>query len=89
MWELSVENKKYPVADLSEFRKEHEALSKITVQEASELMRVTPRFLQLALQQNKFPFGIGVKMGKWAYYINARRFYEYMKITRGDEPCVR
>lgn len=59
---------------------------KITVQEAASIMGVTPRFLQLALQQDKFPFGIGVKMGKWSYYINTRRFIGYMKI-REDESC--
>lgn len=56
--------------------------SKLTVQDASAIMGVTPRFLQMALQQDKFPFGIGVKMGKWSYYINTRRFYEYMRMKK-------
>jgi len=51
----------------------------ITVQEAAPIMGVTPRFLQLALQQGKFPFGIGVEMSQWAYYINTDRFIHYMK----------
>lgn len=51
----------------------------ITVQEAAAIMGVTPRFLQLALQQNKFPFGVGVKMDRWSYYINTERFKKYMK----------
>ena len=51
----------------------------ITVQEASTIMDVTPRFLQLALQQGKFPFGAGVEMERWAYYINTERFLLYMK----------
>lgn len=55
---------------------------KLTVQDASAIMGVTPRFLQMALQQGKFPFGIGVKMGKWSYYINTRRFYEYMRLEK-------
>ena len=55
---------------------------KLTVQDASIIMGVTPRFLQMALQQGKFPFGVGVKMGKWSYYINANRFYEYMRLKK-------
>ena len=51
----------------------------ITIQEAAAIMKVTPRFLQMALQQEKFPFGVGVKMGKWSYYINTLRFLKYMK----------
>lgn len=52
---------------------------KISVQEAAEIMGVTPRFLQIALQQEKFDFGVAVKMDKWAYYINTQRFISYMK----------
>jgi hypothetical protein len=51
----------------------------ITVQEAAEIMDITPRFLQLALQQNRFPFGAGVEMERWAFYINTERFLLYMK----------
>lgn len=51
----------------------------ITIQEAAEIMCVTPRFLQLALQQNRFPFGAGVEMERWAFYINTERFLLYMK----------
>ncbi len=52
---------------------------KLTILEASTVMNVTPRFLQLALQQNKFPFGIGVEGDRWVYYINTERFIKYMK----------
>lgn len=58
---------------------EKEKPATLTVQEAAAIMEVTPRFLQLALQQNKFPFGIGVEMDRWAYYINTERFLLYMK----------
>lgn len=51
----------------------------ITINEAAEIMQVTPRFLQLALQQGRFPFGTGVEMGRWAYYINTDRFILYMQ----------
>lgn len=53
---------------------------KLSIQDAAAMMGVTPRFLQMALQQDKFPFGVGVRMGKWTYYINANRFYEYMRL---------
>lgn len=51
---------------------------KISIKDASEIMNVTPRFLQLALQQGRFPFGVGVEMEQWAYYINTERFIQYM-----------
>ena len=52
---------------------------KVTVQEAARLMGVTPRFLQMGLQHDRFPFGTAVKMAKrWSYYINAERFRQYM-----------
>lgn len=52
---------------------------KLTIKEASEIMDVTPRFLQLALQQNRFPFGVAVEGERWVYYINTERFIHYMK----------
>lgn len=51
----------------------------LPVQEAAAIMGVTPRFLQLALQQGRFPFGAAVKMKRWSYYINTERFIRYMK----------
>jgi hypothetical protein len=52
---------------------------KLTILEAAGIMDVTPRFLQLALQQNKFPFGTAVEGDRWVYYINTERFIKYMK----------
>ena len=52
--------------------------AKLSVKDASEIMGVTPRFLQMALQQGRFPFGTGVEMDQWAYYINTERFIKYM-----------
>jgi hypothetical protein len=52
---------------------------KLTIQEAAQVMGVTPRFLQLALQQNKFDFGVAVEGERWVYYINTERFIKYMK----------
>lgn len=51
---------------------------KIGVQDASAIMGVTPRFLQMGLQQGRFPFGVGVEMSAWAYYINTERFIRWM-----------
>jgi len=51
----------------------------ITVKEAAAIMKVTPQFLRMSLSQNKFPFGVGVKMDQNEYYINRKRFIQYMK----------
>lgn len=51
---------------------------KISVKDAAAMMEVTPRFLQMGLQQGRFPFGVGVEMEQWAYYINTERFIRYM-----------
>ena len=59
---------------------EIEKQEKLSVQEAAKIMGVTPRFLQLAMQQGRFDFGVAVKMEKWSFYINAERFKEYMRI---------
>jgi len=53
--------------------------SKLTIQETALIMKVTPRFLQTALQQQRFPFGVGVEMGNWEYYVNTERFIRYMR----------
>lgn len=50
----------------------------ITVQEAAAIMGVSPQFLRAALLQDKFPFGIGVKMIQNEFYINTKRFILYM-----------
>jgi len=56
-----------------------------TVKEAAAIMGVTPRFLQLALQQGRFPFGTAVKMKRWSYYIHTERFIQYMLGQRGEK----
>jgi hypothetical protein len=54
--------------------------AKITVKEAAQVMGVNPRFLQVGLQLQRFPFGTAVKGQKrWSYYINANRFNAYME----------
>jgi len=51
---------------------------KVRIADAADIMGVTPRFLQMGLQQGRFPFGVGVEMDQWAYYINTERFIKYM-----------
>jgi len=59
---------------------EKEKPEKITVAQAAAIMGVTPQFLRLALQHDKFPFGTAIKFtGRWSYYINTERFIKYMK----------
>lgn len=58
---------------------EKERPERITVDQAARIMGVTPQFLRIALQHNKFPFGTAVKFKRWNYYINTERFIKYMK----------
>lgn len=52
---------------------------RLTIKEAAGRMGVTPRFLQIGLQHEKFPFGVAVKMSsEWTYYINRSRFELWM-----------
>jgi len=54
--------------------------NKLTIKEAAAIMGVTPQFLRMGLRQQRFPFGVAVKMERrWAYYINAAKFYDYLK----------
>lgn len=62
-----------------ELTAQEKPIGKITIQQAAKIMGVTPRFLHLGLQNDKFPFGTAVKMNKrWSYYINAERFEKWM-----------
>lgn len=60
--------------------------AKISIRDAAAIMGVTPRFLQMGLQQERFPFGTGVEMEQWAYYINTERFIMYMT---GELACCK
>lgn len=53
---------------------------KITVEQASEIMGVTPQFIRMGLRHERLPFGVGIKMDKrWSYYINTERFLAYVQ----------
>jgi hypothetical protein len=58
----------------------------ITLPRAAEIMGVPPQLLRVGLQQEKFPFGVAIKMKKrWAYYINPAQFNEYMRLRNDNE----
>lgn len=63
--------------DIEELQRKKPA--RISIPEAAEIMDVDPQFLRIVLQKGRFPFGVAVKRGRWAYYINTRRFINYMK----------
>lgn len=50
-----------------------------TINQAASIMGVSPQFLRVALQQGKFPFGVAVKMKRWAYFINPDKFDDYLQ----------
>lgn len=53
---------------------------RLTVTEAAKIMGVDPQFLRIALQQGRFSeFGVAVKMKRWAYYINPKKFFDYLE----------
>lgn len=51
----------------------------ISVPQAAEIMGVSPKFIRAALMQEKFPFGVAVKMDQNEFYINTLRFLIYME----------
>ena len=59
----------------------------LTVPEAAIIMGVSPQFLRMALLQDKFTFGIGVKMVQNEFYINPTRFILYMKGADLSKPA--
>ena len=50
----------------------------LTVQEAANLMGMSPDFIRVGLQRNILPFGYAVKTGKerWSYFISREKFRE-------------
>jgi len=72
-------------ADLPEELHSTPGQNTLAVNQAAALMGVTPQFLRLGLQQDRFPFGTAVKMKRWSYYINAAKFYDYLKGNERSE----
>lgn len=51
---------------------------KILPVEAAAILNTFPQFIRVAMQQNKLPIGIAVKMStKWTYNISGKLLAEY------------
>lgn len=51
----------------------------MNITDAAKIIGVTPQFLRIALQQEKFPFGVAIKTStRWTYYINETRLKKYL-----------
>lgn len=60
----------------------------LTVNEAAAQMGVTGDLLREALKQEKFSFGVAVKMKKrFAYYINPVAFEKYLRGEVYEQSC--
>ena len=53
---------------------------KLTVKEAASKLNVGVHPLRLAIQQNKYDWGVAVKVGKnrYTYILNKNKFKEYI-----------
>lgn len=56
-----------------------ESKNSVTIKEAAIRLGASRLFVQLALQQDKFPFGTAAKSKRWCYYINRGQFENYLK----------
>ena len=56
-------------------------MSKLTVREAANRLNIGVHPLRLAIQQNKYDWGVAVKVGKnkYTYILNRERFNKYME----------
>ena len=52
----------------------------IPVTLAAKLMGKSPKFVMQGLQDGRFPFGYGVKLKQWDYWISSVKFTEYTGI---------
>ena len=54
---------------------------RIKVSEAADMLGIGVITLRTALQQGKFEFGTAIKTteNRWTYYINTKKFYEYLE----------
>ena len=52
---------------------------KITIKQASLMMKKSPQFIRVGLQRQTLPFGSAVKLSeRWSYYISPKLFYEFI-----------
>lgn len=61
-------------------------MSKVTIEEAAKLLEISPQCLRVALQRDKFPFGIAVKQSerRYTYYINRKQLVNYIGGTQDE-----
>lgn len=53
---------------------------RISIEEAANKLGLSKQTLRVALQQNKFNFGIAIKTSsRYTYYINKNEFNNYLK----------
>jgi len=53
--------------------------TRITVKQASEMMKVSQAFIRIALQQGRLDIGTAVKMSsRWCYYITEEKVLRYL-----------
>ena len=58
---------------------------KVLVPEAKDLLGVTKEVLEQGLKQNKFPFGVGIKMEiQWRYIIYFYPLLDFLGITEKE-----
>ena len=53
----------------------------VRVEDAAKKLKINVQTLRLALQQDKFSFGVAVKTSekRWTYYIHPTRLEKYIK----------
>mgnify|MGYP005759090469 CR=1 FL=1 len=60
-------------------------MEKITIKDASKIMRKSEQFIRLGLQRGTLPIGSAVKMPKrWNYFISPKLFYEFLGVTKEE-----
>lgn len=56
----------------------------INIEEAASIMRKTPAYIRIGLQNKQLDFGSAVQKpnGRWSYHIVPVKFYDYMGIKK-------
>lgn len=51
----------------------------ISIKDAAEMLGKSQQFVRVALQQDKLPIGVAVKMSSvWTYHISPKKLQEYV-----------
>ena len=55
-------------------------MTKITVQQAADILGVSEQFVRYGLREGTLPIGAAVKMSsRWTYYISLEKLEQYFK----------